>query len=267
MYHSVGAVATAGASPIVRVAGCEPWMMKRALDSGAHGIMVPCVETKEQAELVARATHYRSEAYPLGIRGAGGLFAPANFHLSGRDYMTHANECVTVIVQIESLQGVANAAEIAAVPGIDMLFIGPNDLACSMGHFAFDHALIPEVQEAGEKVLAAAREAGKYAGYFCLSADEAAKRWKAGWDFVNCGADIVAIMAWMGIEMGRLKGMLAEKPDTNKIVEAANPMVKKEAEKALKNEVVVVEPAEKIEDQLQTTANPEVADASNVAES
>lgn len=104
----------------------------------------------------------------------------------------------------------SNAPSIAAVPGIDALFIGPNDLAASMGFLGQDHASIPEVQVAGRRVLEAAKENGKFAGYFSLGAEDAARRLREGWDFVNCGADLVAITAWMGAEMGRLKELAAE---------------------------------------------------------
>lgn len=169
------------------------------------------------------------------------MFAPAAFELNGREYLTQANELTVVIVQIESRIAVENCEEIASVPGIgksthlrqvqvninktamvDMLFIGPNDLAASMGYFAFDHAQIQEVQDASRRVLKAARAAGKYAGHFALTAatgmrkgkieycpsltdETAAEKYQEGFDFVNCGADIVAITAWMSKEISGLK--------------------------------------------------------------
>lgn len=172
-------------------------------------------DKQAQAELIARASHYRSTEFSTGIRGTGGLFAPANFNISAASYMNHANSNITVIVQIETETGVENAQEIASVPGIDMLFIGPNDLCCSMGYFAFDHKRIPQVQEAVIRVRDAAKREGKYAGYFCLSAEDAAQRAKMGFEFVNCGADIVAISSWMGSEMAKLKDLLASDQQTN----------------------------------------------------
>lgn len=133
--------------------------------------------------------------------------------------MHHANSNITVIVQIETEIGVKNAQEIASVPGIDMLFIGPNDLCCSMGYFAFDHKIIPQVQEAAITVRDAAKREGKYAGYFCLSAEDAAQRAEMGFEFVNCGADVVAITAWMGNEMDKLKTLLASKQSTKGLTE------------------------------------------------
>jgi len=114
-----------------------------------------------------------------------------------------------VIVQIESRTGVENCEAIAGVDGIDMLFIGPNDLASSMGYFAFDHADVPEVQEATQKVLEAAKRKGKWAGHFALSAEIAAQRYKEGFELVNCGADIIALERWMAGEMAKLKGILS----------------------------------------------------------
>ncbi|KAJ9157217.1 Aldolase citrate lyase family protein [Pleurostoma richardsiae] len=209
MYLQVGAVSTSGVSPMVRIPASEGWMMKRALDCGAHAIMVPMCETKEQAEAIVRACKYPSPSWPNGIRGAGAMYAPAAFNQTGRDYLLKANDNVMVCVQIESRKAVENVEEIAAVDGIDMLFIGPNDLASSMGYVAFDHASIPEVQEATARILKAGLDAGKYVGHFALSADIAAQRYKQGFHFVNCGADIVAITAWMAGEMGKLKALVA----------------------------------------------------------
>ncbi|KAL1621114.1 hypothetical protein SLS56_009319 [Neofusicoccum ribis] len=213
MYHAVGAVATAGASPIVRIAGSEPWQIKRALDSGAHGIMIPMCETKDQAAIIAAATHYPASDFPNGIRGAGGLFAPANFGVDAAEYVRSANRRIVVIVQIETRKAIENVEEIASVPGIDALFVGPNDLAASMGYFPFSHASIPEVQHATAQVLAAAQKHGKYAGHFALGAEAAAVRVKQGWHFVNCGADIVAVTAWMSNEMEQLKKMVSSKDE------------------------------------------------------
>ncbi len=157
-----------------------------------------------------RASKYRSSRWPDGLRGAGAMFAAAAFNQTDREYLLSANDNVMVCVQIETRTAVENVEQIAAVDGIDMLFIGPNDLASSMGHVAFDHATIPEVQEAIARVLKAGLAAGKYVGHFALSAEAAAMRSKQGFHFVNCGADIVAIAAWMTGEMGKLKRLVAE---------------------------------------------------------
>ncbi|TVY35024.1 2-keto-3-deoxy-L-rhamnonate aldolase [Lachnellula occidentalis] len=230
MYLAVGAIFAGGASPIVRIPSDEPWMVKRALDAGAHGIMIPMCETPEQAAAIVNAMKYPSKEWPKGIRGAGAMFAPANFSQNGGEYLTTANSNIMVIVQIESRLAVENCEKIAATDGI-----GPNDLAASMGYFAPDHAKIPEVQEAIARVLKATKEAGKFAGHFALSADTgkseieetprgifkcerallimglyiAAAKAKQGFHFMNCGADIVAVTAWMSAEMKKFKDLLS----------------------------------------------------------
>jgi 2-keto-3-deoxy-L-rhamnonate aldolase RhmA len=179
-------------------------MMRRALDAGAHGIMIPMCEIAEQARFIVARCKYP----PAGIRGAGAMFAHSAFHQNPREYLTTANDNIVIIVQIESRKAVENCEEIAGVEGVDMLFVGPNDLASSMGHVAFEHPHIAEVQDAIARVLRAAKMHNKYAGHFALGAEEVARRWKQGFDFVNCGADIVALSAWMGNEMGKLKGII-----------------------------------------------------------
>lgn len=128
-------------------------------------------ETKEQAEAIVRACKYPSKTYPNAIRGTGAMIAPQNFNQTGREYLLSANDNIVICVQIETRLAVNNVDAIAAVDGIDALFVGPNDLASSMGYVAFDHASIAEVQDASRKVLEAAKAAGKYAGHFALSAE------------------------------------------------------------------------------------------------
>lgn len=115
------------------------------------------------------------------------MFAPANFNQNGAQYQNTANDNTVIIVQIETRTAVQNVEEIAGTDGIgkhtkhrsdviklidpDMLFIGPNDLAASLGYFPFDHAKIEEVQIATARTLKACKDADKYAGHFALSAE------------------------------------------------------------------------------------------------
>ncbi|KAJ2961288.1 hypothetical protein NQ176_g11008 [Zarea fungicola] len=193
MYLQVGAISCAGVSPIVRLAGSEPWMIKRALDSGAHAIMVPMCETVEQAQAIVQASKYPSARWPKGIRGAGAMFGPAAFNQNGREYLLSANENVmTGLTCSSSAQTIS---------------------ASSMGYVAFDHASEPEVQRATARVLKAGLDAGKYVGHFALSADAAAAKVEDGFHFVNCGADIVAITAWMTNEMSKFRDMVGKGKD------------------------------------------------------
>ncbi|KAL2850939.1 Pyruvate/Phosphoenolpyruvate kinase-like domain-containing protein [Aspergillus pseudodeflectus] len=133
----------------------------------------PCVRDKR--------AHCFGVLVPIaGTRGAGAIFALSAFNMSSRGYLATVIEWVVAIVQIESLKAVGNCEEIAAVDGVDMLFVGPNDLAISMGYVALDsnHGSIGEVLMAIARVLKAAKDAGKYAGHFCVGAEEVARRWK-----------------------------------------------------------------------------------------
>jgi 4-hydroxy-2-oxoheptanedioate aldolase len=118
MYLQISAITSCGVSPIVRIPADEPWMVKRALDAGAHAIMVPMCESKEQAERLVQSAKYPSEQYARGFRGAGAMFAPAAFNATGREYLLNANKRVMICVQIESRKGVENVEEIAKVEGI-----------------------------------------------------------------------------------------------------------------------------------------------------
>ncbi|KAL4868571.1 Pyruvate/Phosphoenolpyruvate kinase-like domain-containing protein [Aspergillus spectabilis] len=177
MHLQIAAISSVGVSPIVRIPGSEPWMMKRALDAGAHGIMVPMCETKEQVQAIVQGCKYP----PTGTRGAGAMFAHTSFNQTPREYLTNANSNIVVILQIESRTAVENCEDIAGVEGVDMLFVGPNDLASLMGYVAFDHAGIEEVQEAIGRVLRAAKDKGKkVCGAFCFSRGGGAEEVGAG---------------------------------------------------------------------------------------
>jgi 4-hydroxy-2-oxoheptanedioate aldolase len=121
MYLQISAISSCGVSPVVRIAADEPWMVKRALDAGAHAIMVPMCETVEQAKRIVQSAKYPSKSYPSGFRGTGAMFAPAAFNLTGRDYLLNANDKVMIFVQIESRKGLDNVEEIAQVEGIGTL--------------------------------------------------------------------------------------------------------------------------------------------------
>jgi 2-keto-3-deoxy-L-rhamnonate aldolase RhmA len=144
--------------------------------------MVPLVNTKEDA---IKAVSY-SRYPPHGIRGIGPGRA-SHYGLRLMSYAQKANDEILVIVQAEHKDAVDHIEEIAGVPGIDMIFVGPFDLASSMGHIGqVDH---PEVEAAIEKVLRATIRANRIPGIFCMSADMAIKRAKQGFTFIAVGLD------------------------------------------------------------------------------
>jgi len=148
-----------GITPVVRVAGKEHWLVSRMLDNGAQGVVVPHVETESEAKRIA--DHCRFP--PVGHRSMGGGlqqlgFAPVPVGEAARI----VNEETLVVVMLESPRGIENCDAIAAVPGIDALLIGTNDLCFEMGiPGQFND---PRVREAYTKVIAACRKHGKFPG-------------------------------------------------------------------------------------------------------
>ncbi len=138
----------AGISPVVRVPSHERAYLLRPLELGAAGIQVPMVETAAQAQRLVNETKYA----PLGSRGFSGVSRSSRFGLTLPEEIADAgNERVLLIVQIESTEGIANAEEIAGVPGVDMVFVGPSDLAQSLGIPGRPEAA--QVMEAIQKVI------------------------------------------------------------------------------------------------------------------
>ncbi len=147
-YQMVLGAEAGGATPIVRVPQNERQVILRYLDIGALGVMVPQVNSPEEARAVVAAARY----YPQGLRGIAGVRA-AGFGLreSLADYTVQANAEMLVVVQIESRTAVERLSQILEVPGIDVLFVGPNDLAQSMGYPG--QPLHPEVQAVVDQVV------------------------------------------------------------------------------------------------------------------
>ncbi|RSH95817.1 hypothetical protein EHS25_000910 [Saitozyma podzolica] len=114
MHDSVNAIAACGVSPIVRVRGTDPTLIKRALDTGAHGLMIPMINTADQARGVVQAAKFP----PMGVRGQGSPFSALAHGLSTPEYLQQANRDLLTIIQIESLEGVENVDEICKVPGV-----------------------------------------------------------------------------------------------------------------------------------------------------
>lgn len=127
MHESVHAIAACGISPLVRVAAPETHLIKRALDTGAHGIMAPMCNSADEARKIVSYCKFptpvaeRNESTISGVRGVGSPFAPAVYQQSLADYIATANRNTMVIVQIETVEGLENCEEIAKVPGVGAL--------------------------------------------------------------------------------------------------------------------------------------------------
>ncbi|CAK7230205.1 hypothetical protein SBRCBS47491_007506 [Sporothrix bragantina] len=202
-YELVNTVANEGASPIIRVPCAEEWMIKRALDAGAHGVLTPMCHTAEDAAKIVRYSKYP----PWGTRGYGPVFA---FHslpgLGPGDpaYDEGAQMELIVAVQIESGQGVENAEKIASVDGVDVLLVGPFDLAKQMDVQPGG----PEHEAAIQKVLKAAHGVGKTAAIFCLSGAQARLRVQQGFDMVSVSTDSTVVGEAMVQHLGTANGTL-----------------------------------------------------------
>jgi len=183
VLHQLQAIDATPAQAIVRVAWNEPRLVKRVLDWGSSGIMIPYVGTAEDARLAARSLRYP----PEGIRGLTPLSRPAEFGGRLTEYFQEANDGLLTVVQIESPEGVKNADAIAAVDGVDVLFIGPMDLSLGLGVFRqFDH---PDFRAAVAKVIQACRKHGKAAGILLLSPDQIEKTVGDGFTFIAMSSD------------------------------------------------------------------------------
>ncbi len=177
------AVGRTQAAPIVRITWNEAPRFKRALDLGASGIMVPYVNTEEEARQAAAAMRYP----PDGVRGVAGWNRACGFGTRVMDYIGTANDNVLTIVQIETTEAVANCEAIAGVQGVDSLFIGPTDLSFSMGiPRQIDH---PLMIEAYGKVVAACRKHGKAAGILNMKPEELAQNVERGFTLIAMGSD------------------------------------------------------------------------------
>ena len=177
-------IAAHGLPCVVRLPNHEEIEIKRALDAGAAGIIVPQVNTAEQA----RAIVAHAKFPPQGNRGVG--VARANsYGYAVADYVARANEESAVIVQAERIDAVRNIEQIVQVPGIDAIFVGPYDLSASMGKLGqLDD---PEVVAAIAKVARATLAAGLKLGFFAVSAELVVPQIAHGFSLFACGVDTV----------------------------------------------------------------------------
>ena len=163
LFQQLQAASTTRAFPIVRVAANEPVRFKRALDFGAGGIMVPWVNSASEAQAAVAAMRYP----PRGVRGVMKFTRACEFGTGFADYYAHGHERLVLMAQIETTSSLTNVEEIAAVDGVDVLFIGPMDLTTSLGiQEQFDH---PQYLAAVKRITAAARKAGKVTGILLLN--------------------------------------------------------------------------------------------------
>lgn len=181
------AAAGTGAAPIVRTPWNDLVWIKRILDAGAYGLMIPYVNTKEEAVRALQACKYP----PMGIRGIAGSIRAAGYGRDTASYLKRANDEIFIMLQVETTQAIDNMEEIASVPGIDALFIGPMDLSTSMGYFGNPAA--PEVQAAIAKAEAKAKKLGMPLGTISGTWDQAKTLFERGYQLITLVSDSVLI--------------------------------------------------------------------------
>jgi 4-hydroxy-2-oxoheptanedioate aldolase len=192
----------AGIAPMVRIPWNSPENFKRVLDAGAWGVVVPMVNTREEAERAVQAARY----FPDGNRSVGGGRHALSWDSSGAEYFRAANDQVLVVLQIEHIEGVRNADEILSVPGVDACFIGPNDLAASMGlglgvPLESDH---PELVEAIMTIRDTCKKHGVATGIHTSGAEGVNFRIGQGFQFCAMASELRYMVGKLGEDLATI---------------------------------------------------------------
>lgn len=170
-------------APIVRPAWNDFVLIKRLLDIGFYNFLIPFIETEEQAKLAVTATRYP----PKGIRGVS-VSHRSNKYGTVKDYFAKINDCITILAQIESQKAIDNLESIAAVDGIDVLFIGPSDLSASLGYFG--NPSHPHVQDAIKYIFSVGKKYNKACGILAPVEADARRYMEMGATVVGVGSDL-----------------------------------------------------------------------------
>lgn len=174
-------------APVVRLPMGEPWAIKQVLDAGAQTLLIPMVDSADQARALVRATRYP----PDGIRGSGAALARATHFSAIPDYVATANAQICLLVQVETRAGIDALDDILQVDGVDGVFIGPSDLAADMGYLGDSDQ--PEVRAVIRDALARIAASDKAAGILSLDHDTARLYRDWGAQFLAVGIDVVML--------------------------------------------------------------------------
>ena len=206
LAHILRAIGCTPADAVVRLAWNDQVLVKRALDAGARTVMLPFVQNAEEAKAAASFTRYP----PHGIRGVAAVHRGSRFGTIP-NYLKSANDDICTIVQLETPEAIERLPEIAAVEGIDALFVGPGDLSAAMGHIG--DIAHPEVQTLIEKAAKDAHAAGKPVGIVGPNPDMVKRFIGYGYDYAAIASDIALMTGRAGEWLDQLKGA-AQAPAT-----------------------------------------------------
>jgi 4-hydroxy-2-oxoheptanedioate aldolase len=206
-----GAVADARCTALARVPSNRHDHIKRVLDNGAHGVVVPMVNSRQEALEAVSACLYP----PAGTRSVGGNAHAMNFDTTAADYFAHANDEILIVLQCEHIKAVEDADGIFSVPGIDAIFVGPNDLAASM-RGADGRPPSPEATaQAMAHVLATCKKYRVAPGVHCGSAAEARLRMEEGWQFIAIASELRMMLDGVATVTRGLRGDRDQGPLAN----------------------------------------------------
>lgn len=181
-----GAIADAGCVPLARVPKGDHTHIKRVLDAGAMGIVVPMVNTVEEAKVAIAAAKYP----PEGNRSVGGGLHSLNYDCPAGEYYQRANDEILVVLQTESPEGVENAEEIYSLPGVDAIFIGPNDLRFQMRTPDGADPTPEAHEEMMQRVLTIGKKVGTPVGLHVQTVEAVEQRIKEGWQFLALASEL-----------------------------------------------------------------------------
>ena len=198
-------VRASGAAALVRPGWLDPTVIMRALDMGADGIICPMISNRAEAEALVSYCRYP----PLGMRSFGPVRASI---VHGDDYYDGSNDNVLCLAMIETAEAVENLEDIIATPGLDGIYVGPNDLAIGVskgelkpGTDRYEDEMIALTQ----RILKAAKDNGSYAGLHCGSAEGGARGIKWGFDLVTMAADFAILTSGAQAELKKTRELAA----------------------------------------------------------
>jgi len=203
---ALGILQALGATPagaVVRVLKAEPPIVQRILDMGAEGVMFPRLQNAEEVAGAIAATRYQ----PSGRRGVARIVRATGYGVHFDEYLQQARDRILNVVQIENQEALAGVDAIAAIDGVDVLFIGPSDLTAALGIFRqFDHPLF---RDAVAACAAAARKNGKVAGALLSTPDDISMYCELGYRFLALGSDAGFVAGGAKSALESLKSSLA----------------------------------------------------------
>jgi len=202
LWPMLQAISQTDTVPVVRVAWNDPAAIMKALDFGAYGILVPLINTAEDAARAVAACRYP----PVGMRSSGPVRA---VHYGGSDYLAKANDEIVVMAMIETKEGLANLDKICATPGLDAVYIGPSDLSFALGLAPRGDNPEPVHVATCDKIRDAAHKHGIKAVMHCASAAFAAGAVKRGFDMVMLTSDLASMIAGARRQLDDLKAATA----------------------------------------------------------